>query len=353
MTSELINTYICMLKYMGFYVDDSGFVLSTKSNKPCMIDNKPLALPYKDMLKRSHDERVIFHPLLEEPHKGESKVHKKIKYLLLLRINLVFTQLGLCLFKLAINQGSLSGVTLETSRRLRDTDAKTISSFTSLALNNLANCIFANIYLKRAGKVKEVKYSRAGIVTFPIIDDLSNKDHRLRYTDVLAIKGLYDVVFPEYDAKDKYNYGTNSHVAPFTVSLFYTAKKLTDALNKAIDEHEEYVVDKEDISFDNEWCRYLDNLDSLKNEIRSVPMQDGNQGTIGTDDLPVPKPAIPSKEDSAQSDTDAPVKKSKNLTLDEALDRLHNRNRGDFPTSDHRRGFPNNRLRREGRFITL
>lgn len=71
-----------------------------------------------------------------------------------------------------------------------------------------------------------------------------------------------------------------------------SSANVASRLNDIIAIYEPYIDNHQFLTFDSEWMDYFDNLDELIPEIRKIPVQNGNDGTVSpkeeTSSLPVP-----------------------------------------------------------------
>jgi hypothetical protein len=75
-----------------------------------------------------------------------------------------------------------------------------------------------------------------------------------------------------------YNRGSNSTIAPSIEALLLTVKAIAAPLNDLISRFEGILP--ENLLVNADWVDQLENLDELLPEIRSTPMQAGNEGTV-------------------------------------------------------------------------
>ena len=288
---SLIDTYIAIITYIGLKVDNNGYVLYP-DDKPATMRDKPIALPIPGILKRPAIERIIFHPLLEEINKGESDILKYIKDGINIRLNVIFSTIALSLLRVAASpelHSKLQGDQLDMLLSITDVDAKTISVFTSImmkAMRSNAEKAFINIYLKRGGYARGIRYSRVGIVTFSLLEQLEKNEDlygvKIRKSDRAMLINLYKVIFPDIQL-EAYNVGSNTYVAPFLDALLSTSKAITDVYNQIIEDYKDHIQESELVYSHCDWAEPFTHLEDFNLEIKRIPMQDGNQGSI---DLP-------------------------------------------------------------------
>ena len=298
--TKLLDIYSSILKFSGFDVDNEGLVSSVIGEKkePAFIDGARIVLPTDTHLRNYvKGEKVIFHPLTENILRGESDVIQKLKTAINLKLNYTIGIIGQNLLNLLASpelHHRLNPEQLDIMKCITECDEKSRVNFVSYMLSGYktkSDRLYVNIYLKRGGNVNDKRFARVGIVSFPFYDELmKGKVDKLRVKDVETFKQLFKFIFPDIDNVDHYNHGSNSSVAPFLDSLMRTASNIASRLNDVTQQYKEFIDGAEEIEFDSEWMDTFDDLESLTSEIRRIPVQQGNEGSIGVE---TPKTEIP------------------------------------------------------------
>lgn len=290
---KLINLYKDILALGGMYADKDGFVSGKmpgmEKGAPVTIKGKRLVLPTKHQLSTSDwSDRIVFHPLYENVLRGESQVIEKLRNLIANRINMTIGVLGIALLRIAENTEDHSKLNPDQTMflaKVKMLDDKTRKNFEDMlkdvdAADSKNN--FVHVYLKRSGIVDGKKHARVGVVTFPIYQMLASGDpvfgKKPRVKDREVFKHLIEYIFKDVHVEGAYNAGSDSAVAPYTDALLRTFLNVIAPLNDTIDLFKNVAGDLEDLKFGYDWIEELDKLDSYKLDIRSIPMQAGNEG---------------------------------------------------------------------------
>lgn len=299
---KLIEIYKAVLKYCGLEADDQGFISTSLDDKhqPAFIDGLRMVLPTDHQLRNSNTkERIIFHPLTENILRGESEVIQKLKSALNVRLNMTIGIIGHALLEIVASpavHARLSPEQGELLLAITDSDQKAVDSWQSVMLNGVKtnpDRLFTNIYLKRGGTHRDKRYSRVGIVTFPFYTNLiEGKVEKIRAKDKETFKQLMEFIFPNLQDAEEYNFGSDSHVAPYMEALLRSSANLASRLNDIILLYQEFIGEADKILFDAEWMEYFQDMDSLIPEIRKIPVQQGNDGVVPrTEEAPAPAAA--------------------------------------------------------------
>lgn len=303
MTTKLIDIYKSILQCAGMVSDAEGFV-SVKMGKdrsPARTsDGKQIVLPTNEQLMNGdRTNRVIFHPLSENIMRpGESEVISKLRSVFNIRLNYTFAAISQSLLTLCASiddHRKLSPDQSEMLSVIKDVNEKTLISFSSMMLHSLKENPekgFVNIYLKRKAIFGDKTYSRGGVVTFPLYNELLKDQDKyygvkLRAKDRTALIQLHQYIFPGIDDPQSYNRGSNSDVAPFLDALMHTVMSVSSKYNDVIELFGPIIDSHEDLVFDGEWVESFDNLQDLFPLIRQIPIQAGNEGKTNTDTMMV------------------------------------------------------------------
>lgn len=298
---KLLEIYRAVLKYCGMEADDKGFITMRIDDKsePAFIDGMRMVLPTDQQLRNVNPkESIVFHPLAENILRGESEVIQKLKTIINIRLNVTVGILGQTLLNLVASPAQHSKLDTEQAELLvavSDADEKSVTNFVNVMLAGVKSTperIFTNIYLKRGGTHREKRYSRVGIVTFPFYTNLlEGKVDKIRVKDVETYKQLMQFIFPNIADSEEYNFGSDSHVAPYLEALLRSSANVATRLNDLITMFKDYIDEPDQLMFDSEWFEYFQDLNALTSEIRKVPVQQGSEGSVGREEAPAAAPA--------------------------------------------------------------
>ena len=142
---------------------------------------------------------------------------------------------------------------------------------------------FIHVFLKRSGTVAGKKHARVGVVNFPVMKALCSDEKvfnfKPRNKDREVFKNLLEYVFKDIVNDGAYNAGSDSSIAPYTDAMLRTFLNLIAPINDVIDLFSDIRPELTDLKFNSDWVEELDKLESYHVDIRSIPMQAGNEGT--------------------------------------------------------------------------
>lgn len=291
---KIINLYDSILSTAGLKVDKDDMVsaVAGTTSIPFVVKGKRLVLPTKVHLSNPNKDSIaIFHPLSENTLRGESEVMARFRSAINTRMNYVVGCLSQELMTIATSvkmHSQLNPDQQELLSKLKNADEKTLAALQSIlkAMSlDSKDKNFVHIYLKRGGMVAGKKYSRAAIVTFPLYEELCKSDKAvygvtLRSKDKQSIIALLEFIFSDIQTPNSYDRGSYSDIAPFLDSLMLAVKSLASDINTVIDAYEQFIPEANTYKYNDEWVETFDNLSQLLGEIRSIPMQAGNEGEV-------------------------------------------------------------------------
>lgn len=288
---RLLKLYEAILKYCAMVAGPDGKIDVSfgESRKPCMIDDKRLALPTKDNLRADPSEKlIIFHPLREYIDRGESIVVRKMRHHINIRLNFAVYALASQLFTLIADTARHDQLTPEQRELLLQvqgvdaTTNKRLVEYVTKGYKGHETRYFVNIYLKRAGVYQGQKHARVGVTTFPFFDLLKDESVKTsRISDRQTFKQMLEFIFPgSSDSGEEWNSFSDSRNAPWLECLMKTSIRLTDRINELARLYKDFISSPEDIVFESEWVDDFDNLESYQGDIMSIPTQHGNEGTL-------------------------------------------------------------------------
>lgn len=301
MSEKLNEIYRSILSFAGMEADSQGFITTGMEGKrsPAIINGAQLVLPMSAHLRNSDPKvRMIYHPLTENILRGESEIIAKMKSVINVRLNYTLATVAVNLINLVASpefHSRLSPEQQELLTSVSDADEKSQANFVSIMVKGIKTSperVFTNVYLKRGGTFKGKRYSRVGIVSFPFYEQLiKNEVEGVRVKDIKTFKQVFEFMFPGINDPEEYNFGSESHVAPYLEALMRSAANVASRLNDLLTMYSEFIDEADKIMFDSEWMEYFQDLNALLPEIRKVPVQAGNDGTIGQQEEQVAQPA--------------------------------------------------------------
>lgn len=292
---KLLDLYKSILSVAGLHADKDGMISAVVEDVtlPFTMKSKRLVLPTQDQLRSSDwENRVIFHPLSENILRpGESEVLQKFRSAITIRLNFVLGHILEDLMVLATStklHKKLSPDQADLLNVLKDADERTLTNLQSILKSASSGKKYGEIvhlFLKKNGIVNGKKHSRAGIVTFPLYDEIINSEKsiygtQVRNKDRAAYKALFEFIFPTIDTEHSFDRGSNDDVAPFLDSLMKSVISITGPINSIIEQYHDFITNADSFMFESDWVETFDNLATMLPEIRLIPMQSGNEGSI-------------------------------------------------------------------------
>lgn len=268
--STLIKFYKELLTICKLEIGEDGaiYVPSMKRGRlPYLINGIQLYLPTKENIASSikPDEtgklmlvKELFNPLNESSFKGENKSLLRLEDYLERLYNNSFAVVSEVLLS-ALANPDIEIANLELIKIIdqlnknrsgptkRLVDATTVTNFVNIYKDIMpknTNELFIHTYLKRGGKIGNIKYNRVGVLSFPVLeklDKLSSGDVlygvKLRNKDIEAYKILYTSIFKESipDLIDGVQLGSPDQTAPGTMVLLATYDHVARLINEFID----------------------------------------------------------------------------------------------------------------------
>lgn len=322
-TKKLIQTYRELLATADLEVTEDDCVSLRVPSKekiklvPLTLKGKRLVLPTKEHLaQHDWDSRVCFHPLSENTGAGESEVLEKYRACLNHRFNTVVPIIMLALMRIGASlddQKKLDPEQAEFLPAVKNVDKTLIESFTTILGKMPANTPtkqFVNIFLRRSAKLGDVSYFRAGIVHFPFYTELLKREGtvhgvKLRKKDFDVLINLMDYILPHQGEVNYYSRGSDSRTAPSTDAIMKAVMAVAGPLNDVVERFGKLLPD--DLEIPCEWASTFDNVGTLINEIRDIPMLQGNEGTFEDDKPSAVAPAVAVHQAQSQEQQRAPV----------------------------------------------
>lgn len=329
-TKKLIQTYRELLQTADLEITDDDCVSLRVPSKdkiklvPLTIKGQRLVLPTKDHLKNPDwDERICFHPLSENIAAGESVVLDKYRACLNHRLNTVIPVVMLALLRIGASlddQKKLDPEQAEFLPVVKNVDpanaegkSTTIENFKAILAKmpvNTPTKQFVNIFLRRSAKLGDVSYFRAGVVHFPFYAELVKREGtvngvKLRKKDYDVFIGLMEYLLPHLGETNYYSRGSDSRTGPSLDAIAKTVLALAGPINDVVARFGKLLPD--DLEIPCQWAETFDNIGTLINEIREIPMLQGNEGTLDDEKPAAHAPVAAHAPAVAQEPTRAPV----------------------------------------------
>lgn len=295
---KLLDLYKSILATANMTTTADGFISMQlgDASKPATLKGKRLVLPSPEHLANPNwKDRVAFHPMSENILRGESDVLGFFRQALNIRLNYTFGALAYELLTIATSPGMHAKLTPDQSEflsRVKNADEKTLAVLLKLMDAMPANQTqkqFVSIYLKRAGMVGGKRYSRVGVVSFPLYQDLKKSTTevygvKMRVKDRESLMALLEYMVPDIGEAEQHMRGSDSPVAPYLDALMKSVLVVASPLNDLIELFKNQLDKPETLAFADEWVETFENLGVMVNEVRSVPMLAGNEGTTAKGD---------------------------------------------------------------------
>ena len=289
---KLMDFYAAILATGNLYPDSEGRISAHVGDVqvPTSVKEKRLVLPTKaNMQNPDKSGIVMFHPLTENILHGESDVMAKFRGSVNIALNMRLSFLTFHLLRLATSPSMHSNLKpdqVEMMSVLKDADDKTLTLYQSI-LDKMkpgdADKCFVHFYMKRNGKIGDRAFRRVLVVSFPFYEELLKDEKsvygvKLRKKDHQAIKGLLEQVLPNLNIKDSYNRGSTSDTSPSVEALLTGLMGVAGHINALVEEFDHVLPELKEFAYDDSWVDALGNLQQFTPEIRSIPMQTGNEG---------------------------------------------------------------------------
>lgn len=248
---------------------------------------KRLVLPTQQVLTDANwQELVPFHPLSEHLNRGTSQVQNTMVKIGILRLTEVLSSLMQQLVELAADKSrhaSMSPKSQKILSVLPNVDKKTVEAVAEIIrrVDMTPQRRLISMFLKRNGVYKGAT-SRVCVVTVPLLDELTNPDHKVwgvkvRVKDIEAIEALIEYILPDADQVETYSAPSDSKAAPYFESFLDAYEKVVTQLNKVINDNRKELVMVEKLKTNINWGNISEDLLTHRAEIPSL---DGNKGVL-------------------------------------------------------------------------
>ena len=292
MSNQLTQMYQAVLATAWATPDENGRVFSKvigkteQTSTPFKLGELQIVLPTTQALRNFNASTdLLFNPLSENPVQGESAILEKIRRAISVRLNYVTAHVATSLLTLAVSvteHSKLDPDQAELLSLLRDATKTTFETFLRLqsaAISEGPDRSFIRFYLRRGAKVRGEAYSRACITSFPLYEKIvSAEDKRVSKKDAETLKRLFEFIFPGINVPERYSFGSNSSVAPFTEAYLGGILELIACLNDVIARYKGFIENADELVIEADWATELANIPSMLNMIRTVPRQVAAEG---------------------------------------------------------------------------
>lgn len=300
MSKRLLDIYRAILSTANMQVDPEGYVSQLLpapdgqlTKTPATVKGKTLVLPTPQQLANPNwENRVAFHPMVENVMKDESEVLEAFRRSINARLNWVIGLLGIELLEIATStsqHAKLKPEQHEFLSQVKNADEKTIAGLMRLITNAMpakqVQKQFINIYLKKGGTLDGQQHARVAVVNFPLYHELQKGNDdiwgvQLRKKDLLTLTKLLEYIFPNIGSKDAYSRASDSKQAPFLDALMQAVMATAGAINTVVDRFGKHLTSHEILRYDDSWVEAFTNPGTLAAEARAIPMLAGNEGKI-------------------------------------------------------------------------
>jgi hypothetical protein len=294
--SKVIDFYKQILSLGSLVADKDGLVSAVIEDMsvPFTVKEKRLALPTRHNLSKS-TELCIVNPLVENVLRGESDVMVKYRNAINIRMNYVIACMMGELLTLITSPGEHQKLTPDQSELLSmvsQADEETLSRFEKIittikkaAANGDKDKAFVNIYLKKTANIKGKVYKRGAIITFPFYKELMKKEKTLygvtlRNKDRESIQKLLEFIIPGIEVEDSYNQGSTGDISPFLDALLKGVLGIASNINSIATNYKNFLGMYDSYIYNADWVDTMENIHLLESEIRMIPMQAGNEGSV-------------------------------------------------------------------------
>lgn len=258
-----------------------------------------LALATQEILAAADWDHVVpFHPLSEHLNRGVSPVMNTLVRTGMIRLTEVISSLIHQLLELAVDQSRHAKVSPAAQgilSALPNVDKKTLTNIMELLarVDMSPDRRLISMYLKRKGVYRGIT-SRLCVVSFPIMDQLTNDDRKiwgvsLRVKDIEALEALMQFILPNCDNPETYSAPSDSKAAPYFESFLDAYEKVATQLNKVIHVNRKELQMVEQLKTTMHWENLAEDLLAHRSDI---PALEGNKGTV-LDDGQLDSPTTP------------------------------------------------------------
>ena len=308
--ANTINFYKDLLKTFGIEEDKDRlvFISSTGKKLPINLEGLPIILPRKELIAdiveivdgKPRLKARIFNPLAESVIKGENKSLTKLRKHIERMVEHSFLSVSMMLLEGTKYQDEIESCDpkfLEFIEMIqykqpgvkKVVDDETIKKWETIAdIGTEKDKTFIHMFVKKGGKIGDVKYTRVGTITFPLYEELENMNVKedlllgkvkIRNKDKHVFQKLYEFIFEltKEELLDGFMIGTKNTTSPSFIITMMMYDFLKNKINKAIDIAKSLNLDNEilntlilpDLPLDIKELEKF--IDKIKYEILEIP----------------------------------------------------------------------------------
>lgn len=313
MSESLTTLYRSILDSLNATTDSTGLVSIRNDDEtmPCMVEQKRLALPTRELLSRGNWEAnglQPFHPLSEHLHRGESSVLKKLRMLVQVRLAISYQELLQTLVRLCADKKQHAKVSPKGAAVLQilpSATEKTVADFERIleaaSMKGVGNIV--KVYLRRGGTFQGQRVPRMCVVRFPLLEEFDTDTSvvhgvKLSKKDFNGLRALLEYVTPDHEKVETYGAGSVSDYAPYFDALMRGYIKTAERLNSLIHLYRKHMDNEDQLKIDLSWAEDFDDLGQYRNDI---PPLSGNEGEVMDDSVAGVQKAIVSETAGSDS----------------------------------------------------
>lgn len=324
MRDQIIKDYEIVLNGAWMQTNAEGMIefIHGDTTMPVSIDGRFVIMPTREQLKNTAwGNRIGFHPLREAYDKPVSDILSALRDQYVSRLNATIAYFISAAIKLAHAQPDHKNLSPEQGQILNPLSSVTKASvgmiealLKSTAARNDA-MQFINIHIRRGGQIGNTTYGRAGLVQFPIYNELkTSKDGtvngvKISNKDRDMLISLFEYMLPSLvDSPEAFSVGIDARVAPFMEALMRCVIAVMDELEKVFNPMVDVFKGGSLLTFPpdrHRWIEIFDNKDLAYDLAMSIPSMN-ESGSRGPDEIEKPK----AKEEPAKV---APVSRSREV----------------------------------------
>lgn len=262
---------------------------------PFTVDNRRLVIPERQILQTlSRETQIAFHPLCESIILGDSPVITKLRQMINMKVNAMLSLLVIDLAAIASSPSQHPSEYLPLLEMVPEITVKTLDVISKIIdqTSVTGDNSLIKIYLKRKAKgpTDGVDYRRAGIVTYPLLDELRGTSDtvygvKVSKKDRRTIIGLLEYILGPGITSEFY--GSNSLIAPnfeaLLLAFYHTASRISNVA-LIFRNHIENIMA---ICPKLDWFEMMGDMSQYRG---AIPALDGNEGmwVDGTNPPPAP-----------------------------------------------------------------
>lgn len=290
MRDKIIEDYKILLALGWMYDVGDGLVSARYGDElmPATVNGKRIVLPTQAQMKNTNWDNLIgFHPVRESYNLGVSDMLASLRDQYEQRFHATIAHFMKQLLTVANDQKNQKNLTTEQSQVLNalpKITKNTLESFNTLLKQTNSRgdtSPFIRFVIRRGGTVGGRVYGRAGLVKFPIYEELiASKDApingvTLTAKDRLMMIELFEFIFPTLKGNpEAFCVGVDSRSAPFMESLVRSTIKVAKQLEKSAAPYLDIIMLPELLTFPKDmdyWLDVFDSKDKVERLAETIP----------------------------------------------------------------------------------